>query len=66
MSTDRLTIALTGDSMLSRSIAVFAEAPYLPRRHLPKPADVVFPNFDANAHPYLDDPHAQRRQAAPM
>lgn len=60
MSTDRLTIALTGDSMLSRSISVFAEEPYLRLREILKAADVVFTNFEANAHPYLDDPHAQR------
>jgi poly-gamma-glutamate capsule biosynthesis protein CapA/YwtB (metallophosphatase superfamily) len=57
---DRLTIALTGDSMLSRSISVFAEEPYLRMRDVLKSADVVFTNFEANAHPYLDDPHAQR------
>jgi poly-gamma-glutamate synthesis protein (capsule biosynthesis protein) len=60
MSTDRLTIALTGDSMLSRSISMFAEEPYLRMRDILKAADVVFTNFEANAHPYLDDPHAQR------
>jgi poly-gamma-glutamate synthesis protein (capsule biosynthesis protein) len=60
MQPDRLTIALTGDSMLSRSISVFAEEPYLRMRDILKSADVVFTNFEANAHPYLDDPHAQR------
>ena len=59
-SPDRLTIALTGDSMLSRSISVFAEEPYLRLRDVLRSADVVFTNFEANAHPYLDDPHAQR------
>jgi poly-gamma-glutamate capsule biosynthesis protein CapA/YwtB (metallophosphatase superfamily) len=60
IQSDRLTIALTGDSMLSRSISVFAEEPYLHMRDILKSADVVFTNFEANAHPYLDDPHTQR------
>src|SRR5215470_13853094 len=57
---ERLTIALTGDSMTSRSLSCFAEEPYLRMRDILKNADVAFTNFEANAHPYLDDPHAQR------
>ena len=60
MQPDHLTISVTGDSMLSRSISVFAEEPYLHMRDILKSVDVVFTNFEANAHPYLDDPHAQR------
>jgi len=60
MPSNRLTIALTGDSMVTRSLSVFAEEPYLRMRDILKSADVVFTNFEANAHPYLDDPHAQR------
>ena len=60
MTSDRLTIALTGDSMVSRSLSVFEEEPYLRMRDILRSADVVFTNFEANAHPYLDDPHAQR------
>jgi poly-gamma-glutamate capsule biosynthesis protein CapA/YwtB (metallophosphatase superfamily) len=57
---DRLTIALTGDSMVSRSLSVFTEEPYLRMREILRSADVVFTNFEANAHSYLDDPYAQR------
>ena len=46
--------------MASRSVSVFTEAPYLRMREMLRAADVVFANFEANAHPYLDDPHAQR------
>lgn len=60
MTSGRLTIALTGDSMVSRSLSVFEEEPYLRMRDVLKSADVVFTNFEANAHPYLDDPQAQR------
>jgi poly-gamma-glutamate synthesis protein (capsule biosynthesis protein) len=56
----RLSIALTGDCMASRSLSVFTEEPYLQMREILQAADVVFANFEANAHPYLDDPHAQR------
>jgi len=60
MTSDRLTIALTGDTMMTRSLSVFKEEPYLRMRDILKSADVVFTNFEANAHPYLDDAHAQR------
>jgi poly-gamma-glutamate capsule biosynthesis protein CapA/YwtB (metallophosphatase superfamily) len=60
MSTDHLTIALTGDSMVTRSLSVFREEPYLRMRDILRSADVVFTNFESCAHPYLDDPHAQR------
>ncbi len=38
----RLTIALTGDSMVSRSLSVFEEEAYLRMRDILKSADVVF------------------------
>ncbi len=61
MTSDRLDhCAHHGDSMVSRSLSVFEEEPYLRMRDILKSADVVFTNFEANAHPYLDDPHAQR------
>ncbi len=60
MTSDRLTIALTGDSMVTRSLSVFKEEPYLRMRDILRSADVVFTNFEANAHSYLDDPQAQR------
>src|SRR3979409_1258301 len=60
MSKPLLSIALTGDSMLSRTISVFNEEPSLRMREILRSADVVFTNFEANAHPYLDDPQAQR------
>jgi poly-gamma-glutamate capsule biosynthesis protein CapA/YwtB (metallophosphatase superfamily) len=60
MTSDRLTIALTGDSVVTCSLSPFNEEPYLRMRGILKSADVVFTNFEAPAHPYLDDPHAQR------
>ena len=60
MSIEPLSIALTGDSMLSRTISVFNEEPYLRLREILRASDVVFTNFEANAHRYLDDPQAQR------
>lgn len=60
MASDRLTIALTGDTMVTRSLSVFKEEPYLRMRDILKSADVVFANFEAPAHPYLDDPQPQR------
>jgi poly-gamma-glutamate capsule biosynthesis protein CapA/YwtB (metallophosphatase superfamily) len=60
MTSGRLAIALTGDSMVTRSLSMFNEEPYLRMRDILKSADVVFTNFEANVHPYLDDPHAQR------
>ena len=57
---NRLSIALTGDCMASRSLSVFTEEPYLRMREILRAADVVFANFEASAHPYLDDPQAQR------
>ncbi len=58
---DRQTIAITGDSMVTRPLSVFREEPYLRMREILKAADVFYTNFEANAHPYLDDPHAQRQ-----
>jgi poly-gamma-glutamate capsule biosynthesis protein CapA/YwtB (metallophosphatase superfamily) len=60
MSNDRLSVALTGDSMLSRAISIYSEPSYLRLREILRAADVVFTNFEANAHRYLDDPQAQR------
>jgi poly-gamma-glutamate synthesis protein (capsule biosynthesis protein) len=60
MTSGRLAIALTGDSIVTRSLSMFNEEPYLRMRDILKSADVVFTNFEANVHPYLDDPHAQR------
>ena len=60
MSKPLLSIALTGDSMLSRTISVYNEEPYLRLREILRASDVVFTNFEANAHRYLDDPQAQR------
>lgn len=57
---ERLTVAVTGDSMVTRSLSVFKEAPYLRMREILRSADVFFTNFEAAAHPYLADPHAQR------
>lgn len=59
-NTTKQTIALLGDIMMTRSISVFREPEYLKMRDMLNDADVVFANFEANAHPYLEDPHQQR------
>jgi poly-gamma-glutamate synthesis protein (capsule biosynthesis protein) len=56
----RQTIALLGDIMMTRSVSVFREPDYLKMRDMLNSADAVFANFEACAHPYLDDPHQQR------
>lgn len=53
-------IAITGDSMVTRRLSVFKEPAYLKMRDILKSADVFFTNFESTAHPYLEDPHAQR------
>lgn len=47
-----ITIALTGDIMLTRSLAVFTEARFLQLRELLRSADVVFANFESSAREY--------------
>jgi poly-gamma-glutamate capsule biosynthesis protein CapA/YwtB (metallophosphatase superfamily) len=53
------TIALVGDCMLTRPIAVHREEGFLGIRNLFSRADVVFANFESNVHTHLDDPFAQ-------
>jgi poly-gamma-glutamate capsule biosynthesis protein CapA/YwtB (metallophosphatase superfamily) len=63
--TDRsnLSIALTGDILLTRRVSVFREERFLRMREILNTADAVFTNFDSNIHAYLDDPHQQRPSA---
>ena len=56
----RQTIALTGDSMLSRRVSVFRDKPFLRLRDILQKADAVFNNFESNVNAYLSEPHAQR------
>ena len=57
------SIALLGDTLLTRRISVFREEPFLRLREILSSADAVFTNFDSNVHAYLDDPHQQRPSA---
>ena len=59
----RQSIALTGDTLLTRRVSVFREERFLRMRDILKSADAVFTNFDSNVHAYLDDPHQQRPSA---
>src|SRR5580658_7115766 len=54
------TIALLGDIMMTRSVSVFREPEYMKMRDMLNAADIVFANFEANAHPYLEDAQQQR------
>jgi poly-gamma-glutamate synthesis protein (capsule biosynthesis protein) len=56
----RQTIALAGDCMLTRPIAVYQEEGFLRIRELFTAADAAFVNFESNVHSYLEDPFAQR------
>src|SRR5262249_42646886 len=58
--TDKQTIALLGDIMMTRSVSVLRETEYLKMRDMLNAADAVFANFESCVHPYLDDPHQQR------
>jgi len=62
MSDNRMkqTIALLGDIMMTRSVSVYREPEYLKMRDMLNAADIVFANFEANAHPYLEDAQQQR------
>ena len=59
----RQSIALTGDTLLTRRVSVFREDRFLEIRDILRSADAVFTNFDSNIHAYLDDPHQQRPSA---
>ena len=60
MDDTKQTIALLGDIMMTRSVSVFREPEYLKMRDMLNAADAVFANFEACAHPYLEDAHQQR------
>jgi poly-gamma-glutamate synthesis protein (capsule biosynthesis protein) len=57
----RVSIAIAGDTLLTRHLAVFREEPYLRLRELLHAADARFCNLEASVHRYLDGPHAQRQ-----
>jgi poly-gamma-glutamate synthesis protein (capsule biosynthesis protein) len=56
----RQSIALTGDTVLTRRLSMYREDRFLGLRDILHSADAVFTNFDSNVHSYLDDPHQQR------
>ncbi len=47
-----ITIALCGDTMLSRRLAVYGEAPFLALREILRGADVAFTNLEGTARHY--------------
>jgi poly-gamma-glutamate synthesis protein (capsule biosynthesis protein) len=55
-----ISIALAGDCLLTRRLAVFREARFLRIREILADADAVFANLESAVHGYLDGPHAQR------
>lgn len=59
----RQSIALTGDTLITRPISIFTEKEYLDLHQILCRADAVFTNFDSNIHRYLDDPHHQQPSA---
>ncbi|HLG72344.1 MAG TPA: CapA family protein, partial [Chloroflexota bacterium] len=57
----RASIAIAGDTLLTRHLAVYREEPYLKLRELLHAADARFCNLEASVHRYLDGPHSQRQ-----
>lgn len=55
------SIALTGDTLLTRKLSVFREPRYLQLRDLLHGCDAAFTNLEAPVHRYLDGGHAQRQ-----
>src|SRR3990170_3443858 len=50
--TGDITLALGGDFLLSRRLAVFKEEPFIRLRELFRVADVGFVNFETSTHKY--------------
>jgi poly-gamma-glutamate capsule biosynthesis protein CapA/YwtB (metallophosphatase superfamily) len=57
----RQSIAIAGDVLLTRRLAIFREPAYLRLRELLHAADARFCNLEASVHRYLSSPHAQRQ-----
>ena len=55
-----LSIALVGDCLVTRRLAVFREARFLRLREILAAADATFANFESNVHRYLDRPQYQQ------
>lgn len=55
-----LIIALLGDTIPTRRLAVFREEGFLKIRELLHQADAVYSNLEATVHRYLEGAHAQR------
>ena len=60
-----ISLALVGDCLLTRRLAVFREARFLRLREILSSADATFANFESNVQSYLDRPHFQRTARAP-
>ena len=52
---DEQTIALLGDIMMTRSVAVYREPKYLTMRDRLNACGAVFANFEFCVHTFLDD-----------
>ena len=57
----RQSIAIAGDVLLTRRLAVFREPAYLRLRELLHAASARFCNLEASVHRYLSSPHSQRQ-----
>src|SRR5690242_17809319 len=56
-----MSLALAGDCLLTRRLAVFREPRFLELRALLQAADARFANLEASVHAYLDAPQSQRQ-----
>jgi poly-gamma-glutamate capsule biosynthesis protein CapA/YwtB (metallophosphatase superfamily) len=59
--TGQTSIALAGDVLMTRPMAVFREDRFLRLRELLHQADARFCNLEASVHHYLEGPHSQRQ-----
>lgn len=57
----RVSIALAGDTLLTRRLAVYREEAYLKLRELLHGADARFCNLEGSVHRYLSSPQSQRQ-----
>ena len=60
VESDRQSIGLLGDCMVSQALEVHREPDYLKLRDILTSTDAVFANFESCCHPHLEDPFAQQ------
>src|SRR5581483_11321282 len=57
----QLSIAVAGDCLFTRPLAMFREEAFLGIRKLLHEADARFANLESSVHRYLEGPHSQRQ-----